>query len=127
MPSEPVTCAAVADALPHIAEGAEPAPTEIRAHVESCLRCQAELVQYRRVLRSLRALRTEVLEPAPGTLTHILAGLEAAGERGAIRSLLEGRRSAYLAGLGVATAAAGAAGAVVLVSRARRGRIRLAG
>ena len=127
MRSEPVTCATVAELLPQIAEGTDPAAPAVRAHVGSCLRCQAELVQYRRVLRSLRALRTEVLEPAPGTLTSILAGLEAAGERGAIRSLLEGRRTAYLAGLGVATAAAGAAGAIVLVSRARKGRMRLAG
>ena len=127
MQSESVTCEAVADLLPQIAEAIEPAPVSIRHHVESCLRCQAELVQYRRVLRSLRALRTEVLEPAPGTLTSILAHIEEAGERGAIRSLLKGRRTAYVAGLGVATAAAGAAGAIVLVSRARRGKVRLAG
>ena len=44
-----------------------------RRHVERCLRCQAELVQYRKLLRALRALRTEVLEPAPGLLADILA------------------------------------------------------
>lgn len=129
MQSDPtsVTCDAVAELLPHIAEGTDPAAPAVSAHVQSCLRCQAELVQYRRLLRSLHLLRTDVLEPAPGTLTSILASLEAAGERGAIRSLLEGRRTAYIAGLGVATAAAGAAGAIVLVSRARKGRMRLAG
>jgi len=40
--------------------------------------------------------------------------------------LLSGRRAAYLGGVAVATAAAGAAGAIVLVSRGRR-RIKLAG
>ena len=127
MLSEPNFCDEIADSLSQVAEGNEAAPPAVRRHVETCLRCQAELVQYRKLLRSLHQLRTEVLEPAPGTLTAILAGLEAAGERGAIRSLLEGRRTAYIAGLGVATAAAGAAGALVLVSRARKGRMRLAG
>ena len=69
-----------------------------RRHVERCLRCQAELVQYRRVLRAMRAMRTEVLEPAPGVLSDILASIEAAGERRAIRSLITGHKAAYLGG-----------------------------
>ncbi len=59
-----------------------------RAHVETCLRCQADLVEHRRVLRALRSLRTEVLVPAPGLVTEVLAHIEEAGERRAIRSLL---------------------------------------
>ena len=90
-----------------------------RQHVESCLRCQAELVQYRKVLRTMRTMRTEVLEPAPGVLAEILANLEEAGERRAIRSLITGHRAAYLGGLAAATAA-GAAGAIVFASRTRR-------
>ena len=127
MRSDAITCESVAEVLPQIVEGAK-ADATLAKHVESCLRCQAELVQYRKLLRALHTLRTEVLEPAPGTLTGILAHLEAAGERGAIRSLLTGRRAAYAGGIALATAAAGAAGAIVLASRARRGRsIRLAG
>ena len=87
-----------------------------RRHVERCLRCQAELVQYRKVLRAMRAMRTEVLEPAPGLLSDVLANLEAAGERRAIRSMIQGHRAAYLGGLAAATAA-GAAGAIVYASR----------
>ncbi|MDZ7674404.1 MAG: hypothetical protein U5K30_04975 [Acidimicrobiales bacterium] len=98
-----------------------------RAHVETCLRCQADLVQYRKLLRSLRSLRTEVLQPAPGLLPEILAGLEHAGERHAIRATLNGRRVAYIGGIAAATAAAGA-GALVLASRTSRGkRLRLVG
>ena len=41
-----------------------------RVHVDQCLRCQAELVQYRKLLRALRAMRTEVLEPAPGSVAR---------------------------------------------------------
>jgi len=119
-------CDDVADLLPQIVDGGARADARVRRHVESCLRCQAELVQYRKLLRALHNLRTEVLEPAPGTLSGILANLEAAGERGAIRSLLTGRRAAYLGGIAVATAAAGAAGALVLAHRSRE-RMRLAG
>lgn len=119
-------CDQVADRLPQIVDGGERAAPAILAHVDSCLRCQAELVQYRKLLKALRTLRTDILEPAPGTLTAILASLEAIGERGAMRSLLAGHRAAYLGGIAAATAAAGAAGAIVLANRGRR-KMRLAG
>ena len=63
--------------------------------------------------------RTEVLEPAPGRLPEILASIEHAGERHAIRAALNGRRAAYIGGIAAATAA-GAAGAIVLATRSRR-------
>jgi hypothetical protein len=119
-------CEDVTDLLPAIVDGSAHPERRVAAHVEGCLRCQAELVQYRRLLRALHHLRTEVLEPAPGVLTGILTHVEQAGERGAVRSLLAGKRAAYVGGIAVATAAAGAAGAIVLVSRGRR-RMRLAG
>jgi len=121
-----VQCDQVADRLPQIVDGGERAAPAVLAHVDSCLRCQAELVQYRKLLKALRTLRTDILEPAPGTLTAILASLEAVGERGAMRSLLAGRRAAYVGGIAAATAAAGAAGAIVLANRGRR-KMRLAG
>jgi hypothetical protein len=119
-------CEDVADLLPAIVDGSAQPDRRLARHVEGCLRCQAELVQYRRLLRALHHLRTEVLEPAPGLLTGILTHLEQAGERGAVRSILSGRRAAYVGGIAVATAAAGAAGAIVLATRGRR-RVRLAG
>jgi hypothetical protein len=115
----------VVEVLPAAAEGIEALDVPARRHVERCLRCQADAVQYRRVLRAMRTLRTEVLEPAPGLLPEILASLAEAGERQALRSLVRGRRAAYLGGLAAATAAG--AGAVVLTRRARRARVRLAG
>jgi hypothetical protein len=118
-------CDQVADRLSDAADGALLLDAPAREHVEQCLRCQAELVQYRKLLRALRALRTEVLEPAPGLLPEVLAGLEEAGERRALKNLLRGRRVAYVGGIAAATAA-GAAGAIVLASRARR-RMPLAG
>lgn len=122
-----VTCEDVASVLPGIVDGSRPAATAVADHVDHCLQCQAELVQYRKLLRTLRQLRTEVLEPSPGLLTDILAGLEEAGERRAVRSLVRGRRAAYVGGIAAAATAAGAAGAIVLASRVRHRRMRLAG
>jgi hypothetical protein len=122
-----VTCEDIAELLPGIVDGEDRADRRIQRHVESCLRCQAELAQYRKLLRALHQLRTDVIVPAPGVLTGILAGLTEAGERGAIRSILRGRRSAYVGGLALAGAAAGAAGTIILVSRASRRRVGLAG
>ena len=115
-------CDEIAELLPGIVDGGEVADQGVQRHVEGCIRCQAELVQYRKLLKALHLLRTEVLEPAPGLLTEILAGLEAAGERRVIRSLLNGRNAAYAGG----TAAAIAAGAVGMVLLAHRRKLSLA-
>ncbi len=117
-------CEQIADQLPDAASGQVLLGGPAREHVESCLRCQAEMVQYRRVLRALRALRTEVLEPAPGQVADVLAAVAAAGERRAVEGLLRGRRVVYVGGLAAAAATA-AGGALVLASRSRR-RVRIA-
>jgi len=122
-----VACEDIAELLPAIVDGDERADRRVQRHVESSLPCQAELAQYRRLLRTNDALRTEILQPPTGTKRSILASLGEAGERSAIRSLLSGRRAAYIGGAAVATAAMGAAGALVLVSRASRRRVDLAG
>lgn len=109
-------------------DGPETAERRVVRHVEGCLRCQAEMVQYRRLLRVLHQLRAQGPEPPPGLLGAILAGLEEAGQRGAIRSVLTGRRVSYVGGLALAVGAAGVAGAaVVLVNRGRGSGIGLAG
>jgi hypothetical protein len=115
-------CDEIADDLSAAADGSVLLGRAERRHVERCLRCQAELVQYRKLLKAMHMMRTEVLDPAPGLLADILASLEEAGERRAIRSLLSGRRAAYLGGLAAATAA-GAAGAVIFATRTRKARL----
>ena len=63
-------CDQIAEMLSEVADGSRLLERDARRHVDTCLRCQAELVQYRKLLRALHTLRTEVLEPAPGaTLT----------------------------------------------------------
>jgi hypothetical protein len=118
-------CDDVAVLLPGISDGVSIADRDVAAHVESCLRCQAELVQYRKLLKALHQLRTQILEPAPGLLADILAGLEAAGERRAVRSMLQGKYVAYAGGIAAATAAA-SVGALLLAHRARERRLALA-
>jgi len=115
-------CDEVIELLPAVADGSTVADRSARRHVERCLRCQAEVVQYRKLLRALHSLRTEVLEPAPGVLPGILAHIEAAGERRAVRSMLTGRRIAYASGIAAATAA-GAAGALLYATRTRKTRL----
>ena len=118
-----LTCDDVADALSAAPDGAVSLDPAARRHVEHCLRCQAEVAQYRRLLRTLRAMRTDLDEPAPGLLDDLLAALDASARRG--RGRLTGRRAAYVGGLAAATAA-GVGGALVLASRTRR-RLPLAG
>ena len=115
-------CEDVADDLAATADGSVLLGRSERRHVETCLKCQAELVQYRKLLRALHSLRTEVLEPAPGLVSDILAYVEAAGERHAIRSLVTGRRLAYVGGIAAATAA-GAAGALLFARNGKRVRV----
>jgi hypothetical protein len=119
-------CTEVSELLPAVIDGSDVLSRDAQRHVDSCLRCQAELVQYRRVLRTLRTMREDVLVPMPGLLASVLANVGDAGERRAIRALVTGRRAAYLSGIAATAAGAGAA-AVVLASRSRRSRLALAG
>jgi hypothetical protein len=120
-------CDDVADRLSDVADGSVVLDRPARRHVDRCLHCQAELVQYRKLLRALHNLRTEVLDPAPGLLADILSAVELAGERRAARSMMSGRRMAYVGGI-AAAATAGAAGAILIAARTRKsGRFRLAG
>lgn len=119
-------CDDVALLLPEAVDGDTPVALPVQRHVESCLRCQAELARYRRMLRGLQLLRTQYLEPAPGVLSQTLAALGEASERHAIRSLLSGKRLAYVGAVGGALAAAGATTAAVLLARARARRAALA-
>lgn len=115
-------CEDLNDALAATADGDAMLGRAERRHVERCLRCQAEVVQYRKLLRTMRTLRTDVIEPAPGLLAEILAHVESAGERQAVRSVINGRRIAYVSGIAAATAA-GAAGALLFATRTRRTRL----
>ena len=113
-------CDDVAQLLPEAVESGAAVELSVQRHIESCLRCQAELARYRKMLRGLQILRTRYLEPAPGMLAQTLAAIEEAGERHAVRSILSGRRLAYAGAIGGAAVATGAAVTVMIVHRSRR-------
>jgi anti-sigma factor RsiW len=113
-------CEDVARLLPETIDGNIPVDLTVQRHIESCLRCQAELARYRRMLRALQLLRTRYLEPSPTLLAQTLAALEEAGEQKAVRSLLSGRHLAYAGAIAGGAVAAAAATTAVLLARSRR-------
>jgi hypothetical protein len=119
VPLRTPACREAVDAVGMVAAG-EPVPDrKAAAHVETCLRCQAEVLAYRRVLATMRAMRGEHLAPPPGGLDGALAALRAgldhgAGSDGAPAWAV---RAAYVGGL----TAASAAGVLVWFSRRRPG------
>lgn len=113
-------CDDVVVLIPELVDGAEVHNLAVERHIESCLRCQAELARYRRMLRGLRALRTFRLDPPPGSIERTLAALDDELERAGVRLILSGRRLAYAGAIGGTVAA-------VLVARTRRKALRLAG
>lgn len=121
------SCDALVDLLPGVVDGTTTLERTDRRHVERCLRCQAELAQYRKLLRAMQGLRSVTATEPAGLVTDVIAHLEAAGERRAVRAALTGRKVAYLGGIAAAATAAGAGAAIVLVTRGRKGRLPLAG
>jgi len=109
-----VRCERVRDLVPGLVDGSSLANRFTRAHVNHCLRCQAELAQYRRLRRAARSLEQERWVPPADLLDAVLAGLERAGDRTAART----RRALVYAG-GMAATAAGAGAAVLLTRRTR--------
>jgi len=121
------SCEALAGVLPGVVDGTAALERADRRHVERCLRCQAELAQYRKLLRAMQGLRAVTAAEPSGLVTDVIAHIEAAGERRAVRAALTGRKVAYIGGIAAAATAAGAGAAIVLVSRGRKGRLPLAG
>lgn len=117
---EAEVCIEFRAALPEILDDDQPADLVLVRHVDSCLKCQAEVAKYRRLLRAMRALRTRYLDPTPDLLAQTLAGLGEASERKVVRHLLTGKRIAYAGAIGGAAAVAGGAAAVAIVARGRR-------
>jgi anti-sigma factor RsiW len=114
-----VRCDDVAPLLAGVTDGSALLDRRASRHVGSCLRCQAELAQYRRLTRSLRQLRDEPVPMPPDLPTAVIAYVAEAGDE---RSGVWTRRVAYAGAL--AATAAGAAGAIALVaSRSRRVRL----
>ena len=92
---------------------------DLAAHVGGCLRCQAELVRYRRLRHELARLRPEPAVTTDGLLDDIFGTLDAS----AWARFLARRGRQALCTLVAAAGAAGAAGAIVAVGRVRHRRL----
>ncbi|MEM7342518.1 MAG: hypothetical protein AAF467_28020 [Actinomycetota bacterium] len=100
--------------LAEIADGHTELSPEAARHLATCLRCQAELAQYRKLLRALTSLRTQYVIPDERLLDDLLEALRPPAD--VYRLHRRNRRAAYIGGI-AAAATAGAAGAIVIASR----------
>jgi hypothetical protein len=114
-------CRDVSDTIPQIAADEPGVDERASAHVAECLRCQAEVAAYRRILRHLKSMRHEGVSPPAGSLAAVLAALEVAAAEQSVHTTTWAVKAAYLGGITVATAAAGAAGVMVWMNRRRPG------
>jgi hypothetical protein len=113
-------CRQAAACLPALAAGDGSVDDRVAAHVAQCLRCQAEVAAYRRILRHLRSLRDQEMPAPPGAVAAVLESL-AAGVEDSSPGISRVLWVAYVGGITVATAAAGAAGVLVWMNRRRPG------
>ncbi len=107
-------CDSVGGRLPAWVAGEEELDEAARAHVAQCLRCQADVARYKRMLRTLHALRAEPPLDPPAAMAEFLVDFEGPARR---RFVPGPWTAVALAGV---AAAAGAAGAVLFVRRPLR-------
>lgn len=100
-----VRCRQVAEALPRILDGASRSDRRLVGHAEICLRCQAELARYRRIMRMLHQLRSYQPAAPAGARSQALLELHRGIERG-VEPPARSNRCRIVAG----AAAAGAVG-----------------
>ncbi len=117
-----VSCRTVSGELAALVDDRTPATLapELAQHLGSCLRCQAELAQYRKLRRAMLSLRSENLASDPGHLEEVLDLVRPPATVHKIHGT--SRRKAYIGGI-AAAATAGAAGAIVIASKLSRQRL----
>jgi anti-sigma factor RsiW len=113
-----VRCESVAARLPSLLDDVDAlAPAQAR-HLGECLRCQAELAQYRRLRRLMGTMAGDRATVPAGAVAEVLAGVEVGPVPADRPRVPAGRRVAYLGTIAAATAA-GVGGVLVLASRRR--------
>ncbi len=120
-------CETVSLQLAEFVDGDSNLSLETGRHVEACLRCQAELAQYRKLLRALTMLRDQYVTTDASILDELLDALRPVASVHRIHRLHHrNKKAAYVGGIAAAATATAAAGAFVIASRLA-GRQRLAG
>jgi hypothetical protein len=102
-------CQVVDRALPGAMGDTAALPAALRAHVGSCLRCQTELVRYRKISRHLASLAPEVVPAPPGLRGAVIDRIGPAGAEENAAATKVGRAAA------AAGALVAAAGTVAVV------------
>src|SRR5712691_2371206 len=110
-------CEDVRRALPELAESGARPSRRIRSHLAGCPDCAEELRRYGSILLALAAMRDEVIEPAEGFLSRILAQIPDPARQGLIRRVAADER-VYRAAFSVGGAAVGATAIAILWSSA---------
>ncbi len=116
MPCDTVTCDSVTEQFASIAGGESTLDDSAVDHVASCLRCQAEQVQYRRLMKAMRDLRDAPVTVDPSLEYEIIFAID--HSTGRVRSIVSSRVAAAIGG--VAAGAAAAAGVIAITVRQRR-------
>ncbi len=80
----PSPCDRVAPLLPTYAAREADLDGAVADHVGQCLRCQAEVARYRRMLRTLHSLRADTATPPPDVLARILDDADRPGGVGGL-------------------------------------------
>ncbi|HLI53629.1 MAG TPA: hypothetical protein VKU88_04825 [Acidimicrobiales bacterium] len=114
VPLRTAACREAVDAVAEMAAGEDDVEPRAAAHVRSCLRCQAEVAAFRRVLKVMRSMRHDLVVPPASSLAAVLKALDEAALDGSAGSWA---LWAYLGGL----TAAGAAGMIVWLTLRRPG------
>lgn len=111
--SEPMRCDDVGTLLAASADDPSLLSEPAEAHVSMCVRCQAEQVQYRRILRAMKTMRSDVVLAQPELLGDVLDLVRPPAEVIKFRRPNHDRRRAAIGGI-AAAATAGAAGAIAI-------------
>ena len=110
-------CEALSELLAEAAEGHPVPDRAARTHVEHCLRCQADLAQYRRLHRGLRQLADRRIATPAEWVEEVLAAIDEVNSGSSPSRTL--RRAAVLGGMAAVTAAGAASVLVIRTSRRR--------
>ena len=124
VPLRAAGCRDAVDAVAMLAAGEDGVDRRAGTHVDTCLRCQAEVVAYRRVLKMMRSMRYDQLPVPAEWIEADLAALHAISDEVlAAETAADGEgagswavRVAYVGGL-----TASAAGMLVWITRRRIG------
>jgi hypothetical protein len=117
VPLRTAACREAADAILMVAAGEPGVDPHAGAHVATCLRCQAEVAAYRRVLTVMRSMRAELMTAPSGAVAGALDAIWADADAPDEGPPAWAVRAAYVGGI----TAASAAGMLVWLSRRRPG------